>query len=170
MVAIRFPPAFSNHFYGGTMTFKLSNKSQSQLSTVHPQLRHVVERALELSTTDFSVNEGLRTEAAQRANIQKGVSQTMKSKHLKQADGYAHAVDLVPYPLNWDLKNFYPIATAMKKAAEELSIKIRWGGCWCMLNGDTRTPQQMAEEYTAARRKAGNKAFIDGPHFELVEG
>lgn len=157
-------------FYGGVMTFKFSQKSQSQLSTVHPQLRKVVERALEISTTDFTVTEGLRTLAAQQANVKKGVSQTMNSKHLAQKDGYAHAVDLVPHPTSWDLKDFYPIVTAMRSAAIELGVKVRWGGCWCLLNTDTRTPQQMAEEYTAARKKTGNKAFIDGPHFELVEG
>lgn len=152
------------------MSFKLSKKSQSQLSTVHPQLCKVVERALELSTTDFAVSEGLRSHATQQANVKKGVSQTMNSKHLAQKDGYAHAVDLVPYPTSWDLKDFYPIVDAMRNAAKELGVKVRWGGCWCMLNTDTRTPKQMAEEYTAARRKTGKKAFIDGPHFELVEG
>lgn len=152
------------------MTFKFSKKSQSQLSTVHPQLRKVVERALELSTIDFTVTEGLRSFATQQDNVRKGVSQTINSKHLAQKDGYAHAVDLVPYPVSWELKDFYPIVTAMREAAKELGVKVRWGGCWCLLNTDTRTPTQMAEEYTAARRKAGNKAFIDGPHFELVEG
>lgn len=150
------------------MTFKFSKKSLSKLEPVHPDLKRVVLRALELSTVDFTVLEGERTVAAQQANVRKGVSQTMNSKHLKQKDGYVHAVDLVPYPLSWDLKDFYPIVTAMRKAAKELGVKVRWGGCWCMLNGDTRTPKQMVEEYTAARRKVGNKAFIDGPHFELV--
>lgn len=152
------------------MSFKFSKKSQSQLSTIHPDLRRVVMRALELSSTDFTVTEGLRSVATQQANVKKGVSQTMRSKHLAQKDGFSHAVDLVPYPINWELAKFYPIVTAMRKAAKELGVKIRWGGCWCLLNTDTRTPKQMVEEYTAMRKRVGNKAFIDGPHFELVEG
>lgn len=150
------------------MTFRFSNKSKERLATVHPNLQRVVVRALELSSVDFSVIEGVRSVVTQQNNIRKGVSQTMHSKHLKQADGYAHAVDLYPYPYSDDLKDFYPIVTAMKKAANELGIKIRWGGCWCILNNDSRTPKEMVEQYTALRRKAGNKAFIDGPHFELI--
>lgn len=54
---------------------------------------------------DFSIFDGLRTEAEQRKNIRRGVSWTMNSLHLPQADGLSHAVDLVPYidgRLMWD--------------------------------------------------------------------
>lgn len=150
------------------MSYKLSNKSLEKLAQVHPDLQKVVIRAIELASEDFSVSEGARTVEKQRENIKKGVSQTMKSNHLVQSDGYAYAVDLVPYPLTWNLNAFYPIVRAMRSAAEELGIKIRWGGAWCLLNGDKRAPSRMIDEYTAARRKTGNKVFIDCPHFELV--
>lgn len=151
------------------MSFKLSKRSLDRLNNVHPDLVRVVKKAIELSTTDFSVTEGERTLAQQQANVKKGVSQTMNSKHLAQEDGYVHAVDLVPYPVNWGLNAFYPIALAMQQAAEVLSVKIRWGGCWALLNGDNRSPMRMVKEYSDARRKAGNKVFIDAPHFEIVK-
>ena len=129
----------------------------------------VVKKAIELSTTDFSVTEGERTLAQQQTNVKKGVSQTMKSKHLVQEDGFVHAVDLVPYPVNWDLNAFYPIANAMQQAAEALNIKIRWGGCWALLNGDKRSPMLIVKEYSDDRRQVGNKVYIDSPHFDIVE-
>lgn len=150
--------------------FQFSNKSKERLASVHPALQRVVVRALELSSVDFSVVEGARSITQQQENVHKGVSKTMKSKHLVHADGYAYAVDLYPYPYSDDINDFYPIVTAMRKAAKELNTKIRWGGCWCELNSDTRLPKDIAEQYTAVRRKAGNTAFIDGPHFELVGG
>lgn len=150
------------------MTFKFSNKSLNKLSEVHPNLQKVVKRALELSTTDFTVIVGKRTIAEQEALVRAKKSQTMKSKHLVQPDGYAYAVDLAPYPVVWDVNAFMPIALAMQKASTELSINIRWGGAWCKLNDDKRSPARMVEEYTKARRSAGNKVFIDAPHFELI--
>lgn len=150
------------------MSFKLSSKSINHLTNVHPDLVKVVKKAIELSTTDFSVTEGERTLAQQQANVKKGVSQTLKSKHLKQADGYVHAVDLVPYPVNWDIHAFYPIANAMQQAAEALNVNIRWGGCWAKLNGDKRSPMRMVKDYSDARKQTGNKVFIDAPHFEII--
>lgn len=125
------------------MSFKLSNKSLNKLTNVHPDLVRVVQKAIELSTTDFSVTEGERSLAQQQANVKKGVSQTLKSKHLKQDDGFVYAVDLVPYPVNWEINAFYPIANAMQQAAEALNVNIRWGGCWAKLNGDKRSPMQV---------------------------
>ena len=151
------------------MSFKLSSKSLNKLTNVHPDLVRVVQKAIELSTTDFSVTEGERSLAQQQANVKKGVSQTLKSKHLTQDDGFVHAVDLVPYPVNWEINAFYPIAHAMQQAAEALNVNIRWGGCWAQLNGDKRSPMRMVKDYSDARRKVGNKVFIDAPHFEIVE-
>lgn len=150
------------------MTFKLSKNSLEKLTTVHPDLQKVVKRAIEVATEDFSVSEGVRTDTQQRINVQKGVSRTLKSKHLAQKDGYAYAVDLAPYPLTRNINAFYSIARAMKQAAEELNVPIRWGGAWCRLNDDKRAPSRMVDEYITARRKTGNKVFIDAPHFEII--
>ena len=118
------------------MPYSLSQRSMQHLSGVHPDLVAVVKRAIQITEQDFSVIEGVRHINRQRELVAKGASQTMNSRHLT-----GHAVDLAPYPVSWDWEYFYPIADAMKQAAEELEVPLVWGGDW--------------------------KSFPDGPHFEL---
>lgn len=121
------------------MPYRLSTISRNNLRGVHPDLVRVVERAIQITPVDFRVLEGLRSKAQQRKNIEKGVSWTMNSRHLT-----GHAVDLVPMigkEISWSWPLFYPLADAVKKAAAELHIPIKWGGDW--------------------------KKNKDGPHFEL---
>jgi peptidoglycan L-alanyl-D-glutamate endopeptidase CwlK len=119
--------------------FKLSARSRSKLTGVHPDLVRVVERAIQITDVDFAVIEGVRTLAKQREYVASGASTTMNSRHLT-----GHAVDLAAYvgsELRWDWPLYHKLAAAMKQAAAELSISIVWGGDW--------------------------KSFPDGPHFEL---
>lgn len=146
--------------------FKLGARSKRELNGVHPDLVGVVKRALELTPVDFSVHDGKRTEAEQREFVRRGVSKTMKSRHLT-----GHAVDLVPFingQLRWEWPPIYKIAEAVRQAAQEQGVPIEWGGVW-----DRRwdkaegKPEAEVESYVARRRKKGLKAFIDGPHFQL---
>ncbi len=69
---------------------------------------------------------------------------------IVQKDGYGHAVDICPYPVDWsDVKKFDAIAKAMFAAARELGVKIRWGADW---DGDGK-PRERGES--------------DSPHFEI---
>ena len=151
--------------------FVLGRRSRKELEGVHPDVVKVVERAIELTEQDFSVHDGLRTIEEQRRYVRRGVSRTMNSKHLPQEDGYSHAVDLVPWingKMRWEWPAIYPIAEAVRSAAEELDVTLRWGGHWAVLNGTTKPPKQLVEMYVDMRRRAGRSAFIDGPHYELV--
>ena len=157
------------------MAYVLGAKSRAELKGVHLDLVRVVERAIQITTQDFSVHDGLRTAEEQKRLVAAGASQTMNSKHRQQADGYGHAVDLVPFingKMRWEWPAIYPIAAAVWQAARELKVDIRWGGAWIDLDQiKTGTPGAMkaaVEAYGAARRKAGKKAFTDGPHFELA--
>lgn len=156
-----------------------SSSKFAKLNGVHPDVIKVVELAATKTTMPFIVVEGLRTLARQQRLVKSGASQTLNSKHLPQAGGYGHAVDLAPYfdfdgdgdhELSWHLEHFYPIAEAMRSAAKELGVRIRWGGCWTVLNGTTDATASLVTAYSAARRKAGKRAFIDCPHFELYTG
>lgn len=149
----------------------------AKLRGVHPRVIQVVERAAEITAMPFIINEGLRTLERQRRLVKSGASQTLNSKHLVQKDGYGHAVDLVPFAdfdgngtheISWHWEHFYPIAEAMRKAAKELDVRIRWGGCWACLNDSVKPTRDMVADYVAFRRKMGKRAFTDGPHFELV--
>lgn len=149
-------------------SYLLSEQSLQRLKGVHPDLVKVVKRAIQITEMDFAVNEGLRTVERQRQLVKSGASQTMKSNHLT-----GRAVDLVPTPdggpMNWnDWGNYYVMATAMRKAAEELSVKVRWGGCWEIINGKTGDPKAWVNAYGDRKRKEGKKVFTDGPHFELA--
>ncbi len=153
------------------MVYRLGRGSKRELRGVHPDLVEVVKKAILITKQDFTVHDGMRTVAEQRENIARGVSRTMKSKHLPQADGWSHAVDLVPYingRLRWEWNAIYPIAGAMRSAAREKGVAVRWGGSWERLDNDNRDPEVMVQEYVDMRRSRGLKAFIDGPHYELI--
>lgn len=153
------------------MGYQLGVGSRRELQGVHPDLVRVVERAIQITEVDFTVHDGLRTYAEQKEYIRRGVSQTANSKHLPQADGYGHAVDLVPYvngKLRWEWPPIFQIAEAVRRAAEELGVAIRWGGCWGRLDGTEASPEELVRAYTEARLRAGKRAFQDGPHFELA--
>lgn len=158
------------------MAHTFGNKSRAELVGVHPDVVAFASRTLALSAQDFTVHDGLRTKAEQQKLVAAGASQTLNSKHLPQADGHGHAVDLVPFvngKVRWEWGPIYVIAAAAKKAAVELGVRIRWGGCWqelSQIKGDTPADMEKAvAAYGAARRRAGKKAFTDGPHFELVK-
>jgi len=118
--------------------YGLSAKSKARLVGVHPKMVAVVQRAIELTTQDFMVLEGVRTPERQRELYAQGrtkpgpkVTWTLNSNHFRQADGYGHAVDLVLFPVDWnDLKKFDAMAAAMFSAAKEIGTTIRWGADW----------------------------------------
>ena len=151
--------------------YQLGTKSKQRLVGVHPDLVKVVHRAIQLTTQDFTVLEGVRSIETQREYVRKGASQTMDSRHLVGPQGYGRAVDLVPWAggmPRWEWPLIYPIAEAMRQAAVELDVPIRWGGAWVSLN--TMSPggaKRAVDAYTAARKAAKQKAFLDGPHYEL---
>ena len=119
--------------------YKLSKRSENNLVGVNADLVKIVRFALELSTVDFGITEGVRSKDRQKQLLAEGKSQTMNSRHLT-----GHAVDVVAYlgsQISWEWKYYEQIATAFKRAAAELNIPIEWGGDW--------------------------KTLKDGPHFQL---
>ena len=147
--------------------FKLSKRSTNNLLGIKPGLVNVVNRAIELTTVDFVVIEGLRTATRQQELVKAGASQTMNSKHLT-----GDAVDLAAWlgTIRWEPSVYFPIAEAMRKAAIEANVSVRWGGAWQVR--DIRQwvgKMELAHTaYIAQRRSLGKKAFIDMPHFELT--
>lgn len=127
------------------MTYKLGTRSRENLKGVHPDLVKVVERAIELTTQDFTVIEGVRTQERQQELYAQGRTKPgqrvtnadgvkNKSNHQVKSDGLGHAVDIVPYPVDWNSSvKFNNIAVAMKLAACQLGIDITWGGDWSRL-------------------------------------
>tara|TARA_R110002126_G_scaffold151295_4_gene298317 strand:+ start:236 stop:817 length:582 start_codon:yes stop_codon:yes gene_type:complete len=123
-----------------TGKYSLSAKSLNRLKGLHPDLVKIVERAIEITTIDFSVGEGLRPITRQKELYQQGATTTMNSRHLT-----GHAVDLFALDENgkvsWNWKYYHPLAAVMKQAAKDVGVSIEWGGDW--------------------------KTFKDGPHYQL---
>ena len=152
--------------------FKLSQRSFQRLAGVHPKLVETVKLAIQKSDTDFGVIYGVRDLATQEKLYKSGKSQTMKSKHLVQEDGYSHAVDLMAYDgsdPSWDIVMYDDIADAMKEAALETGAKICWGAAWHIddIAKWDGTMEQAMNAYVDLRRSSGRRPFIDGPHFQL---
>ncbi len=129
------------------MSYKLGSRSIKNLRGVHADLVRVVQEAIRTTEQDFTVTEGMRTVERQRRLVARGASKTMNSRHLT-----GHAVDLIPFPFHGDVDEdgipniedwdqYYPIAKAMKAAADKLGVDLEWGGDW--------------------------KSFPDGPHYQL---
>jgi peptidoglycan LD-endopeptidase CwlK len=122
------------------MTRTFGSRSTKNMEGIHPDLRLVLDKALQDSPLDFVVIEGLRTKERQQQLFDSGASKTLDSRHIT-----GHAVDLLPIGPNgkpafdWPLYN--QLGPAVKKAAADLGIELDWGGDW--------------------------KTFKDGPHFEL---
>lgn len=159
------------------MSFQFGAQSERNLEQVEPILEQVTRLALRRSAIDFMVFDGLRSKDEQRELVRTGASFTMHSMHLPGRTGYARAVDLVPYisgKPRWDWNGCCLLAIAMRSAAFDARVSLRWGGAWDTLlhnaedDEDSTPPLELAERYAERRRAAGRRVFLDGPHFELL--
>lgn len=128
-----------------TNNFRFSQRSEGNLNGVNPNLVKVIRRALELTPVDFIVIEGLRTQARQKELVATGKSQTMNSRHLT-----GNAVDIIPVNTTWNIEEFKPLLKAVKQAADEWGLKLRFGINW---KNDPSLPIETR--------------FIDAPHIEI---
>lgn len=128
---------------------KWSATSKARLLTATPELQDLFNVVLQRH--DCSIIYGARTPEEQRRMVEEGLSKTMDSKHIPQEDGCSHALDVAPFPLDWDnTKQFYYFAGIVIATAIEMGIDIRWGGDW---DSDNDLDDQ---------------SFMDLVHFEQV--
>lgn len=53
------------------------------------------------------------------------------SNHRVHADGFGHAFDAVPYPIDWnDIARFKKMSLLFKRAAKEVGVKVAHGADW----------------------------------------
>lgn len=173
--------------------FSFGSNSQARLVGVIPALVAVANHAIAISAQDFCVGEGVRSAADQLRDwfrrtsklngipigqTVNGIRGTGVGNHQLKADGFGHAVDLVPVvdgALLWTLPPaqqwhyIYPVADAVRTAAVSLGTRIRWGAVWdrCLndLPAGAGALEQSVRDYET--RHAGPD-FVDGPHFELT--
>ncbi|AGN30423.1 endolysin [Synechococcus phage S-CBS4] len=121
------------------MSYSFGSRSLGRLQGIHPDLRKVMDRAIATTDIDFTVLEGMRTMSRQRKLVASGASRTLRSRHLT-----GHAVDIAPLvdgKVSWDWPIYHRLAPTIKKAAQDVGVKIEWGGDW--------------------------RSFKDGPHWQL---
>jgi len=122
---------------------KFSKKSQDRLNTTDQRLIDLFTEVVK--HFDCTILEGLRTEERQKKLVAEGKSKTMKSKHL-----LGKAVDVAPYPIDWqDRERFTYFAGFVLGIASQKGLNIRWGGDWDQ------------------DKDLKDNKFDDLPHFEL---
>lgn len=126
--------------------------SKDNLSTAHPDLQRLFNEVVK--NYDCTVMCGHRNEEDQNKAFHEGRSKVQwpNGKHNKLP---SEAVDVAPWfveapHIRWeDKEKFYHFAGYVQAVADQLKIKIRWGGNW---DSDDELHDQ---------------TFFDLPHFEL---
>lgn len=151
-----------------------------RLSGVHPNLARIVRKA-SISLFErtkgryLTVIEGVRTPEQQQARYDQGrtkpgkiVTNSLKSKHLRQKDGFGYAVDIalcdMKGKIDWeDLASFELVRQEMLNAAKELGISnLRSGADW---DRDNITDYKEVAPYI---KEFGHRPLVDYPHYELL--
>lgn len=129
--------------------FSFSQRSLDKLASCDPRLIRICTALIK--RYNFTVLCGYRGKEEQNDAFEKGNSKVQwpNSKHNASP---ARAVDLAPYPINWeDIGRFKVLALAFLEEAKKAGIEVRWGADWDR-DGDWR-----------------DEKFRDWPHFELME-
>lgn len=125
---------------------RFSGRSLLVLNTVSPKLQDLFNRVVVQFDCTILPDGGLRLPARQRELVATGRSKTIHSKHLT-----GRAVDVAPWPIDWDdTKTWYAFCGYVKGIAEGMEIAVRGGFDW---DRDWMFTDQ---------------TFHDLPHWELV--
>lgn len=107
---------------------KFSRTSLQRLETCHPDLQRLFKEVVK--NYDCTILEGHRGKDDQDHYFGTGRSklQWPRSKHNTKP---SLAVDVAPYPINWDHKEqFYHFAGYVQAIADQMDIDLRFGGDW----------------------------------------
>ena len=114
--------------------YSFNKRSTDNLATCSKNLQLLFNKVIE--RIDCSVKCGHRGEVNQNSAFNNGAS-TKKFPFSKHNSLPSNAVDVYPYPFDWDnpdslanLKKLFYFAGIVRGTAWELGIKIRWGGDW----------------------------------------
>ena len=103
---------------------KFGKRSKERLRGVDTRLVNVLNELIKIM--DVTIIEGLRSKQRQEILLKEGKTKTKFSKHIE-----GKAVDLAPYPIDWeDRDRFHYMGGMIRGIAKELNINVRWGGDW----------------------------------------
>ena len=113
---------------------RFSKRSLLQLESCHIVLQRLMKRVIE--RTDFSVICGFRNQQEQDKAYADGRSK-LKWPHSKHNTSPSLAVDVIPFPVDWDdIDRFKELAAVVKEEwslmteTERLRYELVWGGDW----------------------------------------
>ena len=165
--------------------FSFGDRSLRNLAQVHPDLVKVLTLAIKSTPVDIGVLDmgGFRSEEQQQALFQRGrdghpgpiVTQKdgsagHESNHQAHADGFGHAVDVVPFmhgSPTWNWEYIFRVIPVVGAAARSLCVSLRWGGVWDRLLEELDLEDLPGEMLAYQKRHAGPD-LLDGPHVEYM--
>tara|TARA_R110001583_G_scaffold23992_1_gene87958 strand:- start:2257 stop:2658 length:402 start_codon:yes stop_codon:yes gene_type:complete len=130
---------------------KFGKRSRERLKGVDSRLVNVLNEVVKYF--DITIIEGLRSQERQNELVAQGKSKTKFGKHVQ-----GKAVDIAPYPIDWDSRDdFHYLGGFVLGVASKMGIDIRWGGDWSdsSLSKNARTTK--------------DNNFDDLVHFEIKE-
>jgi len=105
---------------------KFSVKSMNKLATCDPILQEILLEVVK--NYDCTILEGHRSIERQAELYSSGRSKVKLGKH--NADP-SLAVDVAPYPIDWEARErFISFGSYLKGLAHGKGIKVRWGADW----------------------------------------
>lgn len=124
------------------MKYKWGKTSGLKLATCDKRLQELADMMLSRSDFDLTITCGYRTEEEQNEAYKNGKSRA-KFGQSKHNIFPSKAIDICPYPIDWDTKDirWQEMALNAMWCAGKLGIEIAWGGSF--------------------------KSIKDLPHFEL---
>jgi peptidoglycan L-alanyl-D-glutamate endopeptidase CwlK len=129
--------------------YKFGKRSRARLKGVDSRLVNVLNELIKVM--DVTIIEGVRSAETQNKYFKDGKSK-LDGINKKSNHQLGKAVDLAPYPINWEESNrFYYMGGMMRGIAKQLNLKIRWGGDW---DSDGETKDQ---------------TFMDLVHIEILD-
>ena len=103
---------------------RFGRRSKERLKGVDTKLVNVLNELIKIM--DVTIIEGLRSEESQEKLLKECKTKTKFSKHIQ-----GKAVDLAPYPIDWeDRERFHYMGGMVRGIGKQLNVNIRWGGDW----------------------------------------
>ena len=141
---------------------EFSDRSKSKLITCHVDIQIVLNEAIKY--IDFMIDCGVRTLEDQQEMFRTGRSKCdgidKISKHQIKPDGYSHAVDIAPYPLDYSDDN-------KKKARFYFLMGVVEGICKKLHNDGLILSTFRYGLDWDNDRDFSDQSFDDLPHLEL---
>lgn len=120
--------------------YNFGKTSKARLDTCHQDLQDIMNDLIKVM--DVTIIQGWRTPEQHAEYLRKGYS-TVPYERSKHSSKPSRAVDVAPYPVDWDdIQRFKDMMNVIKGSAAARGIDIRCGGDW--------------------------ESFKDYPHIELV--